>query len=257
MITNYLSSSRYKGRVALITGGSRGIGLSIAERILNEGGRVCITGRKQENLNSALASLNVGDRAIAVTGHADDSDHQSETIETILKEFGQVDLLVNNAGINPAFGSLLEVKTEMAIRTFNVNVLAMLNWVRVAHNLWFDEHGGVIVNVSSVAGIRPAQGIGMYGISKAAIIQLTAQLALELSPSVRVNAVAPAVVKTKFARILYEENEGDLASTYPLKRLGWPADIASAVAYLGSDDASWVTGQTMVIDGGLTLNGGV
>jgi 3-oxoacyl-[acyl-carrier protein] reductase len=257
MIPNFLSPLRYVERVALITGGSRGIGLSIAERILSEGGRVCITGRNQENLNSTLASLNVGDRAIAVTGHADDIDHQKKTLETILKEFGRLDLLVNNAGINPSFGSLLEVKTEMAIRTFNVNVLAMLNWVQVAHDSWFDEHGGAIVNVSSVAGIRPAQGIGMYGISKAAIIQLTAQLALELSPSVRVNAVAPAVVKTKFSRVLYEENEEELANTYPLKRLGSPVDIASAVAYLGSDDASWVTGQTLVIDGGLTLNGGV
>src|SRR5690606_25732747 len=118
-------------------------------------------------------------------------------------------------------------------------------------------HGGAVVNVASVAGLRPATGIGMYGASKAALIHLTQQLAVELAPAVRVNAVAPAVVKTRFATALYEGREAEVAAAYPLKRLGVPGDVAGAVAYLASDEAAWVTGQTIVVDGGMTCTGGV
>ena len=119
------------------------------------------------------------------------------------------------------------------------------------------EHGGSIVNVASVAGLRPSPGIGMYGVSKAALIRLTTELAVELGPGIRVNAVAPAVVKTKFATALYEGREEEVSAAYPLKRLGVPEDVAGAVAFLLSDAASWITGQTLVLDGGVTLTGGV
>jgi NAD(P)-dependent dehydrogenase (short-subunit alcohol dehydrogenase family) len=261
-------TSRFAGRVALVTGASRGIGLAVAARIVAEGGRVCLTARKEEGLRSAVDGINAaagtgtggeadGVRAIGVAGRADDESHQVSTVERVLAEFGRLDVLVNNTGINPAYGPLLDIDTGAARKTLDVNVVAALSWVRVAHRGYLGEHGGAVVNVASVAGLRPAGGIGFYGVSKAALIQLTAQLAVELAPTVRVNAVAPAVVKTRFATALFEGREEEVSRGYPMGRLGVPEDVAATVAYLASDDAAWVTGQTVVVDGGLTLAGGV
>lgn len=252
-------TSRFAGRVALVTGASRGIGLAVAARIVAEGGLVCVTARREDGLRTAVDELN-GDgpvRAIGVAGKADDESHQLSTVERVLAEFGRLDVLVNNTGINPSYGPLLELDTGAARKTLDVNVVAALSWVRVAHRAYLGEHGGAVVNVASVAGLRPAAGIGFYGVSKAALIQLTTQLAVELAPSVRVNAVAPAVVKTRFATALFEGREEEVCRAYPLGRLGVPDDVAATVAYLASDDAAWVTGQTLVVDGGLTLAGGV
>jgi 3-oxoacyl-[acyl-carrier protein] reductase len=141
-------------------------------------------------------------------------------------------------------------------KILDINVLAALGWTRLVHAAWMGQHGGAIVNVSSVAGFRPAPGIGAYGMSKAALSYLTGQLALELAPAVRVNAVAPAIVKTHFAQALYAGREDQVTEGYPLGRLGEPVDVAGTVAYLLSDAASWVTGQTIVLDGGSTLVGG-
>jgi len=138
-----------------------------------------------------------------------------------------------------------------------VNCIAALSWVQQVHQAWMKEHGGAVVNVSSVSGVRPAPGIGFYGASKAMLISITELLAVELGPDIRVNAVAPAVVKTKFATALYEGREQEVAAAYPLKRLGVPEDIGSVVAFLLSEDAGWMTGQTLVVDGGVTLSGGV
>ncbi|MEV0337093.1 SDR family oxidoreductase, partial [Nocardia sp. NPDC050717] len=137
------------------------------------------------------------------------------------------------------------------------NCLAALAWTQQVHKAWMGEHGGSVVNVSSVAGIKPAPGIGFYGASKAMLTYLTQELAVELGPDIRVNAVAPAVVKTKFATALYEGREQEVSSAYPLKRLGVPEDIAGAVTFLLSADAAWITGQLLVVDGGITLTGGV
>jgi 3-oxoacyl-[acyl-carrier protein] reductase len=256
-------TSRFAGRVALVTGASRGIGLAVAARILAEGGRVCLTARKEEGLRTAVDELNAaaaGDgtvHAIGVAGRADDESHQLSTVERVLAEFGRLDVLVNNTGINPSYGPLLDIDTGAARKTVDVNVVAALSWVRVAYRAYMGEHGGAVVNIASVAGLRPAVGIGLYGVSKAALIQLTAQLATELAPVVRVNAVAPAVVKTRFATALFEGREEEVAQAYPMRRLGVPEDVAGTVAFLASDDASWITGQTVVVDGGLTLAGGV
>jgi 3-oxoacyl-[acyl-carrier protein] reductase len=256
-------TSRFAGRVALVTGASRGIGLAVAARIVAEGGRVCLTARKEEGLRTAVDELNAaaaGDgtvRAIGVAGKADDESHQLSTVERVLAEFGRLDVLVNNTGINPSYGPLIDIDAGAARKTMDVNVVAALSWVRVGYRAFMGEHGGAVVNIASVAGLRPALGIGLYGVSKAALIQLTAQLAAELAPAVRVNAVAPAVVKTRFATALFEGREEEVAQTYPMRRLGVPEDVAGTVAFLGSDDASWITGQTVVVDGGLTLAGGV
>ena len=171
--------------------------------------------------------------------------------------FGSIDVLVNNTGINPIAGPLVDVGLDAARKVMDVNVIAALSWVQQVHRAWMAQHGGCVVNVASVAGLRPADQIGFYGASKAALIHLTQQLALELAPGVRVNAVAPAVVKTKFAALLYEGHEAQVIEGYPLGRLGVPEDVAAAVGYLASDDASWVTGHVLVVDGGLTLTGGV
>jgi NAD(P)-dependent dehydrogenase (short-subunit alcohol dehydrogenase family) len=249
--------ARFDGRVALVTGASRGIGLAIAQRLVDEGARVCLTARKQEGLDAAVKQLGGAPHAIAVTGKADDREHQRDAVARTIDAFGSMDLLVNNTGINPAYGPVIGLDLDAARKIVEVNCIAALSWVQQAHAAWLGEHGGAIVNVSSVAGLRPAPGIGFYGASKAMLGHLTEELAVELGPTIRVNAVAPAIVKTAFATALYEGREEQVAAAYPLKRLGVPDDIAGVVAFLLSDDASWVTGQTVVIDGGLTLTGGI
>ena len=246
-----------KDRVAIITGASRGIGLGIAAELVRQGARVCVTARGQETLDAAVAELGGPDVAIAVPGKSDDAEHQAEAVARTMEAFGSLDMLVNNTGINPVYGPIADVDPVAAAKILAVNVLAPLAWTRRARDAWMGEHGGSIVNVSSVAGFRPSPGIGMYGVSKAALIRLTTELAVELGPRIRVNAVAPAIVKTKFATVLYEGREEQVAAAYPLRRLGVPEDIAGAVAFLLSDQASWITGQTLVLDGGVTLTGGV
>ncbi|MBZ5739674.1 SDR family oxidoreductase [Nocardioides mangrovi] len=241
------------GKVALVTGASRGIGLGIAQRLVDEGAKVCVTARKPEALEEAVAALGGPEHAIAVAGKADDPEHRADAVRRTVEAFGSLDLLVNNAGINPVAGPLIATDLGAARKTVEVNALGPLAWLQAAHAAWMGEHGGAVVNISSLSGVRSAPGIAMYGASKAMLISLTESLAAELGPTIRVNAVAPAVVKTDFASLLFEGREEEVAAAYPLKRLGVPADVAGAVAYLLSDDASWVTGQTLVIDGGVDL----
>jgi NAD(P)-dependent dehydrogenase (short-subunit alcohol dehydrogenase family) len=247
----------FKDRVAIVTGASRGIGLGIAAELVRQGAKVCVTARGADALAAATESLGGPDVAIAVPGKADDPAHQAEAVAKTMAAFGRLDMLVNNTGINPVFGPIADIDPGAAAKILAVNVLAPLAWTRLARDAWMGSRGGSIVNVSSVAGVRPSPGIGMYGVSKAALIRLTTELAVELGPRIRVNAVAPAVVKTKFATALYEGREEQVSAAYPLKRLGIPEDIAGAVAFLLSDQASWITGQTLILDGGVTLTGGV
>jgi NAD(P)-dependent dehydrogenase (short-subunit alcohol dehydrogenase family) len=246
-----------QNRVAIVTGASRGIGLGIATELVRQGAKVCVTARGADTLAAAVAELGGPDVAIAVPGKADNADHQAEAVARTMEAFGRLDMLVNNAGINPVYGPIVDTDPAAAAKILAVNVLAPLAWTRRARDAWMGEHGGSIVNVASISGVRASPGIGMYGVSKAALIRLTMELAVELGPGIRVNAVAPAVVKTKFATALYEGREEQVSASYPLKRLGVPEDIAGAVAFLLSDQASWVTGQTLVLDGGVTLAGGL
>ncbi len=248
---------RFTGKTAVITGASRGIGLAIAQRLVEDGARVVITARKQEGLDEAVASLGGPERAVGLAGKADDPGHQADTVGLAVDSFGSLDFLVNNTGINPSYGPMVELDLGVARKIFEVNCLAALSWLQQAHRAWMADHGGAVVNVSSVAGTKPAPGIGFYGASKAMLTHMTRELAVELGPAIRVNAVAPAVVKTRFATALYEGKEDEVASAYPLKRLGTPQDVADAVTFLLSDEASWITGQLVVLDGGLTLTGGV
>lgn len=242
-------AGRFEGTTTLITGASRGIGLAVARRIVGEGGRVVLTARGQEGLGEAVASL--GDAAVGFAGRADDPSHR-EVVAAHLGRTG-VDHLVNNVGINPVYGPVLEISDEAARKILEVNVLGALAWTRLAVAAGLAERSGAIVNIASLAGLGSSPGIALYGVSKAAVLSLTRQLAVELAPRVRVNAVAPAVVKTDFAKALYADDEARAARPYPLQRLGEPEDVAGPVAFLLSADAAWITGQTIVIDGGVSV----
>jgi NAD(P)-dependent dehydrogenase (short-subunit alcohol dehydrogenase family) len=239
----------FEGRVAIITGATRGIGLGIAQELVSRGARVVITARKPDELEQAVAELG-NDVAAASRGSADDEEHQAAAVALALERFGRLDHLVNNAAVNPQYGPLMDAELAAVRKVFDVNVTAVLGWIQQS------VRGGLstsILNVASVGGIRAGSPIGAYNASKAALIHLTRQLAVELGPKLRVNAIAPAVVKTHFARALYEGREEEVAQAYPMKRLGTPTDTAKAAAFLLSDDASWITGETLVVDGGVTV----
>ncbi|SDS55160.1 3-oxoacyl-[acyl-carrier protein] reductase [Nocardioides scoriae] len=244
------------GRTAVVTGASRGIGLGIARRLVEEGARVVLTARRDEALQAAVEELGGPEHALGIAGAADDEAHREEVVAAAVATYGSLDLLVNNTGINPVHGPLVDLDLAAARKITEVNVVAALGWVQAAHRAWLGEHGGAVVNVVSVAGLRPAPGIDLYGASKAMLVRLTESLAVELAPGIRVNAVAPAVVKTRFAAALYEGREAEVAAAYPLGRLGTPEDVAATVAFLLSDESSWTTGHTVVLDGGVTLTGG-
>lgn len=236
---------RFAETVTIVTGASRGIGLAIAERLTLEGGSVVITGRNKEALDDAVDAL--GPNASGVAGRADDPEHRAAVFAHVAERYGRLDHLVNNAGINPVYGPIAEVEAGAARKILDVNVIASLDWTRDAVAAGLSRS---VVNIASAAGLGASPGIAFYGISKAALMNLTVQLAYELAPQIRVNAVAPAVVKTSFARALYEGQESEVSAAYPLARLGEPEDIAGPVAFLLSGDAGWITGQTVPIDGG-------
>lgn len=249
---------RLEGKTALVTGASRGIGLAVAHRFVDEGAKVLITARDQDRLEEAAADFPAG-TVLTTAGNSTDPLHQREALDKVAAEFGTLDVLVNNAGTNPVYGSLLDLDLDAARKITEVNVLAALAWVQAAcrhPEAGFTDGGTSVINMSSVSAQAPAKGIAFYGISKAALEQLTRSLAVELAPAVRVNALAPAVVKTQFSRALFEGREEKAAAAYPLGRLGSPGDVAAAAAFLASDDAAWVTGQVLTLDGGLQLAGG-
>ncbi|MDQ0579618.1 SDR family oxidoreductase [Streptomyces rishiriensis] len=244
------------GKVALVTGASRGIGYGVAEALVARGDRVCITGRGEDALKEAVEQLGA-DRVIGVAGKAHDPAHQAAAVERTMEAFGRVDFLVNNAGTNPVFGPIADLDLDVARKVFETNVVSALGFAQRTWHAWQKDNGGAIVNIASVAGLSASPFIGAYGVSKAAMINLTQQLAHEFAPRVRVNAIAPAVVKTKFAQALYEGREEEAAAAYPLARLGVPSDIGGTAAFLTSEQSDWITGQTLVVDGGIFLNAGV
>ena len=253
-----VQAHRLEGKTAIVTGASRGIGLAIALRLVAEGARVCITARNAEALHDAAAQFPKGS-VIPLAGKAHDPDHRLEVLNAVAETFGQLDVLVNNAGINPVYGSVMDLDLSAARKITEVNVFGTLAWIQDAYRhaaLDFAGRGGTVINVSSVTGQTPAPGIGFYGVTKAAIAHLTRTLAVEMGPKIRVNAVAPAVVKTQFAQALYEGKEAEVAARYPLGRLGNPEDIAATVAFLASSDSAWITGQVINLDGGLLAAGG-
>lgn len=241
------------GKVAIVTGASRGIGEATAAELLASGAAgVAITSRREENLAEAVSRINEPERLVSFAARADSEADAESTVAAVIERFGSCDILINNAGTNPSAGNLAEVDLGAVGKTWEVNQLGPLLWARAAWSRYMGEHGGSIVNVASVGGMAPGAMIGAYNVSKAALIHLTRQLALEFAPKVRVNAVAPSVVRTRLAAALWDGVEAQTAASHPLGRIGEPEDIAAAILFLASDAASWITGVTLPVDGGVT-----
>lgn len=237
-----------EGKVALVTGGSRGIGLATARRFVEAGAKVMLTSRKAGALEEAAGSL--GPTAAWFAANAGEPDQAEACVAATVERFGALDVLVNNAGTSPYFGPLVDLDLPRANKTVQVNQTAVLVWTQLAMRAWMAEHGGAVLNVASIGGYAVEPWIGWYNVTKAAVIHLTRQLAGELGPNVRVNALAPGLVRTDLARALWEPGEEAVAGRLPLRRIGEPDDIAKAALFLCSGAASWITGHTLVVDGG-------
>ncbi|HEU4363247.1 MAG TPA: SDR family oxidoreductase [Mycobacterium sp.] len=246
-----MAGSELDGRTAIVTGGSRGIGLAIGQRLAAAGANVVLTSRKQDSADAAAAQI--GGNAMGVGAHAAEEDAAQRCIDLTLERFGSVDILVNNAGTNPAFGPLIEQDHGRFGKIFDINLWAPLLWTSLAVKAGMGERGGAVVNIASIGGLSFEAGLGLYNTTKAALIHVTKQLALELSPKVRVNAVCPGVVRTRLAEMLWKDHEQRLSASTALGRIGEPPDVAEAVAFLTSDAAGWITGEVMVVDGGQVL----
>jgi NAD(P)-dependent dehydrogenase (short-subunit alcohol dehydrogenase family) len=240
---------RLDGKTALITGGSRGIGKGIAKAFAEAGATVMITSRKADACEEAAAEIGHG--CVWEAGHVGKPEDAERIIDACIERIGGVDILVNNAGTNPYAGPTIDVDLGRWEKTIEVNLTAPLIWTQLAWQKYMREHGSVVINISSVGGLSTNSMLGVYDVTKAALIHLTKQLAPELGPQVRVNAICPGLIKTDFARMLWEGERGaEVAKAYPLGRLGETEDIAAAALWLAADSGSWVTGQAIVLDGG-------
>jgi len=243
---------RLDGKVALVTGGSRGIGKAIGAALSGAGAQVVLTSRKQEALDAAAADIGRG--AVGFAAHAGEPDQARAAVAFAVERFGSLDVLVNNAATNPYLGPILDISEPLMDKTVQVNQRALVTWTREAVAVGLGRQpGGSVVNIASIGGLSVEAGIGWYNVTKAAVLHLSRQLAAELAPGVRVNAIAPGLVRTDMARALWEPHGDAIADRTPLGRLGEPQDIAAAALFLASDAASWITGATLVVDGGALL----
>ena len=244
---------RLDGKAALVTGGSRGIGKAIAAAFVESGAAVMITSRKAEACEQAAAELGCNWTA----GHVGRGEDAQRVIDETLSQLGSIDILVNNAATNPYAGPLIDTELSAWEKTIEVNLTAPLVWTQLAWQKYMRENGGSVINVTSIGSFKTSPVLGVYGVTKAGINFVTHQLASELGPGVRVNALCPGLVETDFARVLWEGSAGEsTVKAYPMGRLGQPDDLAGAAVFLASDAASWVTGQIIVVDGGFLVNQG-
>ena len=242
-----------RGKTAIVTGASRGIGKAIAKSFIDAGAQVMLTSRKLDALQAAAKEMDGETDVFAA--NAGEIDQAQACIDATMKRFGKIDILVNNAATNPYYGQTLGVDSARFDKTFQVNLKGPLFWSQAVWNASMQNNPGVILNIASVGGLRAEQGLGVYNLTKAAVIHLTSQLACELGKT-RVVGIAPGLVKTLFASVLIENVGDKLASALPTKRLGEPQDIANLALFLCSDLASWITGETYVIDGGAGVRSG-
>jgi len=246
---------RLDGKTALVTGGSRGIGQAIAKTFAEAGANVMISSRNAEGLVTSADEIRSqlgarsGEVAWAVA-NAGDPGQADACVAATVDLFDRVDILVNNAATNPYFGPIIDIDQGRADKTVRVNQSGYLEWTQAVWRAGMSDHGGAVLNIASIGGMTVEGGIGWYNVTKAAVIHLTAQLAGELGPKVRVNGIAPGLVKTQLAKALWEAGEEKISQRLPTRRLGMPADIANAALFLCSDAASWITGETLVVDGG-------
>jgi NAD(P)-dependent dehydrogenase (short-subunit alcohol dehydrogenase family) len=243
---------RLDGKVAVVTGASKGIGRAIAGALAASGAQVMLSSRKADALAAAAADMD-GDVA-TFAAHAGHPEEAEACIAATVERFGGIDILVNNAATNPYQGPTLDIDLARFDKTVEVNWRGPLVWVQAARRQGLGTRPGAsVLNIASIGGLSVEPSIGIYNGTKAALLHLTRTLALEMAPDVRVNALAPGLVKTDMARALWEPHEVAAAAHVPMRRLGEPADIASAAVFLCSDAASWVTGSTLVVDGGMLL----
>jgi NAD(P)-dependent dehydrogenase (short-subunit alcohol dehydrogenase family) len=237
-----------------VTGGSKGIGKGIAKAFADAGGNVLITARKPDSLEATAAEL--GGNVSWVAGHTGRPEDGQAVIDACIERYGSCDVLVNNAATNPHAGRTIDVPLSMWDKTHEVNLRGPLAWIQLAWETWMRDNGGSIINVASVGGFKTSNNLGVYAVFKAGLIHLTKQLASELGPGVRVNCIAPGLIRTDFARILWEGERGKkVASRLPLGRLGEPADIGECALWLAAG-APWLTGQTIPLDGGELIRQG-
>ncbi len=245
------------GKVAVVTGGSRGIGLAIAQALAGAGAKLVITARKADGLQDAAHSLREsGAEVLALTAHNGDKVQLQTLIQQTVEAYGGVDILVNNAATNPHFGPILEAEDSMWQKTIEVNLLGNVWLCQQVVPMMRSRGGGKIINIASINGIRPGRMQGVYSTTKAAVINLTQTLAMELAPdNIQCNAIAPGLVQTKFARAIWENDMlMDLViSRTPAQRTGQPDDIAGIALYLASPASAFTTGQVFVIDGGVSI----
>lgn len=250
------ASSRFdlSERVALVTGASRGIGSAIATILAEHGANVVLSSRKQADLEVEAERINAlyPEKAVAIAAHAGRPEEMDRLVKAVTERFSRIDILVNNAATNPYMGPILDAELAAWDKTFEVNLRGMFVLTKLVYEASMEERGGAIVNVASIGGIRPGIGLGVYNVTKAGVIMFTRQLAKELGGKVRVNAVAPGVIKTRFAEALWG-NEAILdrvLAQNPMGRIGTPDEVAGAVLFLVSDAASYVNGEVLIVDGG-------
>ncbi|MDI6856994.1 MAG: glucose 1-dehydrogenase [Dehalococcoidia bacterium] len=242
------------GRVAVVTGGSRGIGRAIALGLAQYGADVVVASRKQEDLDVVAGEIRqLGRKASAIATHMRNTEDIDRLVEKTLEEYGKIDILVNNAGTNPYFGPIMDLEERTWDQIMTVNLKGYFLLARAVARGMIERGSGNIINVSSTGGRRASPGLGCYSISKAGVIMLTQVLAQELGPhGIRVNAIAPGIVQTRFAEALWgnEEILARTVQTTPLRRIAQAEEMAGVCVWLASDASSYVTGQTIVLDGG-------
>jgi NAD(P)-dependent dehydrogenase (short-subunit alcohol dehydrogenase family) len=254
---DYFMDQTLSGKVAIVTGASRGIGQSIAETLAQAGAKVVIASRKQEELDKVAASIKAqGGEALPVAAHTGKKETLTALVQKTVDTYGQLDILVNNAATNPHFGTLLDAEDSLWQKTIEVNIMGNVWLCQAAVPHMQKAGGGKIINIASIVGLNPGRFQGIYSATKAAVISLTKTLAMELgSDNIQVNAIAPGLVQTKFAQVLWEnESMMEVVQTRtPLGRIGQPTEIAGLALWLASPASSFTTGGVFVVDGGITL----